>query len=130
MPRPKSLAVEYASRGIRANAGVLGGISTPTNDPSPHEVLATLNPMGRLGDVDDAVDAVLYLDQAGFLTGEILHVDGGESAGHGPDPAGGPGPVEERHRRARSGVGGRGVHRRCDLSGAAPVQRRAARGVR
>jgi NAD(P)-dependent dehydrogenase (short-subunit alcohol dehydrogenase family) len=52
------------------------------HDPSTHDALATLNPMGRLGEVDDAVDAVLYLEQAGFVTGEILHVDGGQSAGH------------------------------------------------
>ena len=78
----KSLAVEYAGRGIRANAVALGVISTPMHDPSTHEVLATLNPMGRIGDVDDAVDAVLYLEQSGFVTGEILHVDGGQSAGH------------------------------------------------
>ena len=78
----KALAVEYAGRGIRANAVALGVISTPMHDPSTHDALATLNPMGRLGDVDDAVDAVLYLEQAGFVTGEILHVDGGQSAGH------------------------------------------------
>jgi NAD(P)-dependent dehydrogenase (short-subunit alcohol dehydrogenase family) len=78
----KALAVEYAGRGIRANAVALGVISTPMHDPATHEALATLNPMGRIGDVDDAVDAVLYLEQAGFVTGEILHVDGGQSAGH------------------------------------------------
>ena len=78
----KALAVEYADRGIRANAVALGVISTPMHDPSTHEALATLNPMGQLGDVADAVDAVLYLEQAGFVTGEILHVDGGQSAGH------------------------------------------------
>lgn len=78
----KSLAVEYAGRGIRANAVALGVISTPMHDPATHDALATLNPMGRIGDVDDAVDAVLYLEQSGFVTGEILHVDGGQSAGH------------------------------------------------
>ncbi|MGO4444696.1 SDR family NAD(P)-dependent oxidoreductase [Mycobacterium sp. 2YAF39] len=78
----KALAVEYAGRGIRANAVALGVIDTPMHDPSTHDALATLNPMGRLGDVHDAVDAVLYLEQAGFVTGEILHVDGGQSAGH------------------------------------------------
>ena len=78
----KALAVEYAGRGIRANAVALGVIDTPMHDPSTHDSLASLNPMGRLGDIDDAVDAVLYLEQAGFVTGEILHVDGGQSAGH------------------------------------------------
>ncbi|BBW99681.1 3-oxoacyl-ACP reductase [Mycolicibacterium moriokaense] len=77
----KALAVEYAGRGIRANSVALGVISTPMHDPSTHEALASLNPMERLGHVDDAVDAVLYLEQAGFVTGDIVHVDGGQSAG-------------------------------------------------
>lgn len=71
-----------APRGIRANAVALGVISTPMHDPSTHDALATLNPMGRLGDVNEVVAAVLYLEQAGFVTGDILHVDGGQSAGH------------------------------------------------
>ncbi|BBX05258.1 SDR family NAD(P)-dependent oxidoreductase [Mycolicibacterium aichiense] len=78
----KALAVEYAGRGIRVNAVALGVVNTPMHDPSTHDALAGLNPMGRLGEIDDAVDAVLYLEQAGFVTGEILHVDGGQSAGH------------------------------------------------
>ena len=78
----KELAIEYAARGIRVNAVALGVISTPMHDPSTHEALAALHPLGRLGEVDDVVDAVLYLENAGFVTGEILHVDGGQSAGH------------------------------------------------
>ncbi|QEN16822.1 SDR family NAD(P)-dependent oxidoreductase [Mycolicibacterium sp. ELW1] len=78
----KALAVEYAGRGIRVNAVALGVVNTPMHDPSTHDALAGLNPMGRLGEIDDAVQAVLYLEQAGFVTGEILHVDGGQSAGH------------------------------------------------
>ena len=78
----KSLAVEYASRGIRANAVALGVIRTPMHDPSTHEALAKLNPAGRLGEIDDAVQAVVYLESAPFVTGEILRVDGGQSAGH------------------------------------------------
>ena len=78
----KALAVEYARRGVRVNAVALGVVSTPMHDPSTHDALAGLNPMGRLGEIDDAVEAVLYLEQAGFVTGEILHVDGGQSAGH------------------------------------------------
>ncbi|KAA0100521.1 SDR family NAD(P)-dependent oxidoreductase [Mycolicibacterium sp. P1-5] len=78
----KALAVEYAGRGIRVNAVALGVVSTPMHDPSTLDALAGLNPMGRLGQIDDAVEAVLYLEQAGFVTGEILHVDGGQSAGH------------------------------------------------
>lgn len=78
----KALAVEYAGRGIRVNAVALGSINTPMHDPSTHDFMAGLNPMGQLGEIDDAVDAVLYLERAGFVTGEILRVDGGQSAGH------------------------------------------------
>jgi NAD(P)-dependent dehydrogenase (short-subunit alcohol dehydrogenase family) len=78
----KSLAVEYASRGIRSNAVALGIIRTPMHEPSTHEFLSQLHPVGHMGDVDDVVDAVLYLENAKFVTGEILHVDGGQSAGH------------------------------------------------
>jgi NAD(P)-dependent dehydrogenase (short-subunit alcohol dehydrogenase family) len=77
----KALAVENAARGIRANAVALGSIKTPMHDPSSYDALAALNPMKQLGDIDDAVNAVLYLEQAKFVTGEILHVDGGQSAG-------------------------------------------------
>lgn len=78
----RALAVEYAGRGVRVNAVALGVISTPMHDPSTHDELARLSPMGRLGEIDEVVDAVLYLERAGFVTGEILHVDGGQSAGH------------------------------------------------
>lgn len=78
----RALAVEYATRGIRSNAVALGIIRTPMHRPSDYEALAALHPMGRIGEVDDVVDAVLYLENAPFVTGEILHVDGGQSAGH------------------------------------------------
>jgi NAD(P)-dependent dehydrogenase (short-subunit alcohol dehydrogenase family) len=78
----KALAVEYASRGIRSNAVALGIIKTPMHEPSTYEALASLHPMGQLGEVDDVVDAIVYLEKAPFVTGEILHVDGGQSAGH------------------------------------------------
>lgn len=78
----KALAIEYAGRGIRSNAVALGIIDTPMHDPQTHDFLAALHPVGHLGDIDDVVDAVLYLEQAKFVTGEILHVDGGQSAGH------------------------------------------------
>ncbi|MDR3664661.1 MAG: SDR family NAD(P)-dependent oxidoreductase [Mycobacterium sp.] len=78
----KALAIEYATRGIRSNAVALGTIRTPMHDPSTHEFLSALHPVGHMGDISDIVDAVLYLEQAGFVTGEILHVDGGQSAGH------------------------------------------------
>jgi NAD(P)-dependent dehydrogenase (short-subunit alcohol dehydrogenase family) len=78
----KSLAIEYATRGIRVNAVAPGVIKTPMHDSATHEFLGKLHPMGRMGDIADIVGAVLYLESAGFVTGEILHVDGGQSAGH------------------------------------------------
>ena len=77
----KSLAVEYASRGIRVNAVSPGIIRTPMHAAETHEFLAGLHPVGRIGEVSDVVDAVLYLEGANFVTGEILHVDGGQVAG-------------------------------------------------
>ncbi|MFJ1968208.1 SDR family NAD(P)-dependent oxidoreductase [Streptomyces sp. NPDC087903] len=78
----KSLAIEYATRGIRANAVSPGTIKTPMHAEETHQALAALHPVGRMGEVSDIVDAVLYLETAPFVTGEILHVDGGMSAGH------------------------------------------------
>ncbi|WP_372350840.1 SDR family NAD(P)-dependent oxidoreductase [Streptomyces sp. KL116D] len=78
----KSLAIEYASRGIRANAVSPGTIRTPMHAPETHQFLDGLHPVGRIGEISDIVDAVLYLEKAPFITGEILHVDGGMSAGH------------------------------------------------
>lgn len=78
----KSLAIEYAKRGIRVNAVAPGVIKTPMHAPETHGALAGLHPVGRMGEISDVADAVIYLDNAGFITGEILHVDGGQSAGH------------------------------------------------
>ena len=78
----KALAIEYAAQGIRSNAVALGVIQTPMHDPSTYEFLAKLHPVGRMGEIDDVVVAVVYLEAAPFVTGEILHVDGGQSAGH------------------------------------------------
>ena len=78
----KSLAIEYAGRGVRVNAVSPGVIKTPMHGPETYEFLAKLHPVGRMGEVRDIVDAVLYLEGAGFVTGEVLHVDGGQSAGH------------------------------------------------
>ena len=77
----KSLAIEYASRGIRVNAVALGIIRTPMHPPETHTVLDRMHPVGRMGEIDDVVEAIVYLEQARFVTGEILHVDGGQSAG-------------------------------------------------
>jgi len=78
----KSLAIEYAKRGIRVNAVAPGVIKTPMHGPETHAALASLHPVGRMGEISDIVGGVLYLESAGFVTGEILHVDGGQSAGH------------------------------------------------
>jgi len=78
----KALAVEYAQKGIRVNAVSPGIIKTPMHAPQTHEFLAGLHPVKRLGEIKDIVDAVLFLESAPFVTGEILHVDGGQSAGH------------------------------------------------
>ncbi len=78
----KSLAIEYAKRGIRANAVAPGIIKSPMHAPETHAALGALHPMGHMGEMSDIVNAILYLDAAPFVTGEILHVDGGQSAGH------------------------------------------------
>ncbi|ESY23312.1 SDR family oxidoreductase [Mesorhizobium sp. LNJC394B00] len=78
----RSLAIEYARSGIRVNAVSPGVIRTPMHAPETYERLAALHPLGRLGEISDIVGAVLYLEDAAFVTGETLHVDGGQSAGH------------------------------------------------
>lgn len=78
----KSLAIEYAKRGIRVNAVSPGVIKTPMHAPETHEWLAALHPVNRLGEISDVAQAVIFLESANFVTGEILHVDGGQSAGH------------------------------------------------
>jgi NAD(P)-dependent dehydrogenase (short-subunit alcohol dehydrogenase family) len=78
----KSLAIEYAGRGIRVNAVSPGIIKSPMHKVETHAQLAAMHPVGRMGEMSDIVEAVLYLESAGFVTGEILHVDGGQAAGH------------------------------------------------
>lgn len=78
----RSLAIEYAGRGVRVNAVALGIIKTPMNGPEAYAALAAMHPLGRMGEVQDVIDGVLYLENAPFVTGEILHVDGGQAAGH------------------------------------------------
>ena len=78
----KSLAIEYAKRGIRVNAVAPGTIKSPLHPVETHAQLAGLHPVGRMGEISDIVEAILYLESAGFVTGEIIHVDGGIRAGH------------------------------------------------
>ena len=78
----RSLAIEYASRGIRFNAVSPGIIQTPLHDPDSYAASAALVPMGRVGQVSDIVDGVLFLESSPYITGETLHVDGGQVAGH------------------------------------------------
>ena len=79
----KSLAIEVAKRGVRVNAVAPGAVKTPMHASATHDFLARIHPVGRMGEVQDIVDAVLYLESASFVTGAILHVDGGEAAGVG-----------------------------------------------
>jgi NAD(P)-dependent dehydrogenase (short-subunit alcohol dehydrogenase family) len=78
----KSLAIEFAARGVRVNAVSPGIITTPLHAAETHDTYAALHPVGRMGSIDDVVRGVMYLEQAPFVTGEFLHVDGGQSAGN------------------------------------------------
>jgi NAD(P)-dependent dehydrogenase (short-subunit alcohol dehydrogenase family) len=78
----KSLAIEYAKRGVRVNAVSPGIIKTSMHPVETHAGLDALHPVGHMGEISDIIEAILYLESASFVTGEILHVDGGQSAGH------------------------------------------------
>ncbi|MFC4530685.1 SDR family NAD(P)-dependent oxidoreductase [Sphaerisporangium dianthi] len=78
----KSLAIEYATRNVRVNAVSPGVIKTPMHGVETHATLAGLHPVGRMGEISDIVDGVIYLESASFVTGEVLHIDGGQAAGH------------------------------------------------
>ena len=77
----RALAIEYAGQGIRVNTVALGAIRTPMHKMEAHDFLKSLQPIGRMGEIDEVVDAVMYLNDATFVTGEVLHVDGGAHAG-------------------------------------------------
>lgn len=77
----RSLAIELADEGLRLSAVSPGIIKTPMRSPARHAFLATLHPLQQLGEVEEIVDAVLFLEAAPFVTGEVLHVDGGAHAG-------------------------------------------------
>ena len=79
----KSLAVEYGSRGIRVNAVSPGIIQTPMHPADSYDELGDrLPPLGRVGQVSNVVDGILFLEASPYITGEILHIDGGQIAGH------------------------------------------------
>jgi len=73
----RSLAIEVAASGVRVNAVAPGTIRTPMHAQAYLDRLAERHPLGRVGEVKDVVDAVLYLESAPFVTGEVLHVAGG-----------------------------------------------------
>jgi NAD(P)-dependent dehydrogenase (short-subunit alcohol dehydrogenase family) len=77
----RSLAMEYAKQGIRVNAVAPGIVDTPMHKDDPKDFLKTLQPMGQMSDVKDIVEAIVYLTEAGQVTGEVLHVDGGAHVG-------------------------------------------------
>ena len=77
----KSLAIEYAKAGLRFNTVAPGEVDTPLHKGVSRETLRTYQPMEKIVEVSDVVGAVLFLAQAGQITGEVLHVDGGEHAG-------------------------------------------------
>ena len=79
----RSLAVEYAARGIRVNAVSPGVIQTPMHPPESYAALGDqLPPLGRPGQISNVVGAILFLESSPYITGEILHIDGGQTAGH------------------------------------------------
>lgn len=77
----RSLAIEYAPHGIRVNAVSPGVIRTAMDDPAAYDDLAQLHPLGRVGEISDVVNGVLFLETAPFITGEVMHIDGGQIAG-------------------------------------------------
>jgi NAD(P)-dependent dehydrogenase (short-subunit alcohol dehydrogenase family) len=77
----RSLAIEYVGRGVRFNTVAPGIIDTPMHAPHTHEALRGLSPSHRIGTVEDVTAAVLYLESAAFVSGEVVHVDGGAHAG-------------------------------------------------
>ena len=77
----KALALEYAADNIRFNTVSPGAVNTPMHANEDHTALAKFHPLGRIAEISDVVDAVLYLQNATFVTGENIRVDGGFHAG-------------------------------------------------
>ncbi|MHB8627397.1 MAG: SDR family NAD(P)-dependent oxidoreductase [Aggregatilineales bacterium] len=88
----RALAMDHSAEGIRVNAICPGWIETPMNanffalGPHIREQAAKLHAIGRIGQAEDVANAALYLvsDEASFVTGSLLTVDGGFSAGLAP----------------------------------------------
>ena len=78
----RSLAIEYAGRGVRVNALSLGVIQTPDFPPDSYDTEAKREPLGRVGQISDVVRGILFLEASPYVTGEIVHIDGGKTAGH------------------------------------------------
>ncbi|HEX3951271.1 MAG TPA: SDR family oxidoreductase [Steroidobacteraceae bacterium] len=73
---------EFPKKSHQMNAVAPGIIETPMHSSESYAQLAKMHPLGRMGEISDIVGAMLYLESAGFVTGETIHVDGGQSAGH------------------------------------------------
>ncbi|HUB51071.1 MAG TPA: SDR family oxidoreductase [Terracidiphilus sp.] len=76
-----SLASEYAKRNIRFNAVAPSVVNTPMHENDDKAYLRTLTPMEQIPEAKDVADAVLYLTEARYVTGEVLHVAGGAHVG-------------------------------------------------
>lgn len=77
----RALAIEYAKKGIRVNAVAPGVTRTPMHAEEYYDFLGTFHPLGRIGEPSEVASAIAFLETAEFITGEVLHVDGGQSAG-------------------------------------------------
>jgi NAD(P)-dependent dehydrogenase (short-subunit alcohol dehydrogenase family) len=77
----RALAIEYADKRIRFNAVAPGATNTPMQAGKNHDFLSTFHPLGRIGEPSEIADAVVFLEKATFVTGEVIHVDGGRHAG-------------------------------------------------
>ena len=76
-----SLANEFAKQNIRFNAVAPGVVDTPMHQETRRDLMEALTPMGIVSEAKDIADAVVYLTEARYVTGEVLHVDGGAHAG-------------------------------------------------
>jgi NAD(P)-dependent dehydrogenase (short-subunit alcohol dehydrogenase family) len=77
----RALAIEFAAEGIRFNAIAPGVVNTPMHLAETHDFLKRLSPMNRLAEVEEVTDLLLFLESAHFVSGEVIHLDGGAHAG-------------------------------------------------